>query len=41
MYRHDADGLNYRVSKTNRGKEVLVRVPAPSDEQTLVVKTAP
>jgi hypothetical protein len=31
---------NYEVRRTNRGKEVVVRVPTPSDEQTLVAKTA-
>ncbi len=38
MYRHDADGLNYRVSKTNRGKEVLVKA-TPDGEHTLIVET--
>ena len=33
--------VDFEVRRTNRGKEVFVRVPAPSDEQTLVVKTAP
>jgi hypothetical protein len=31
---------DYEVRRTNRGREVVVRVPTPSDEQTLVVKTA-
>jgi hypothetical protein len=38
MYRHDADGPNYRVSRTNRGKEVLVKA-TPEGGHTLVVET--
>jgi hypothetical protein len=32
---------DYEVRHTNRGKEVVVRVPTPTGEQRLVVETAP
>ena len=31
---------DYETRNTNRGKEVVVRVPAPGEKQTLVVETA-